>query len=113
MATGAPRLRVLRQFLAAAGPSIPQVAFRSMLVPFLVDAPFFLTSLIAQDRSSLVAGTIACLGLYLLRSRPCAGLQCSSALSLRPSGRARTTVAQRSPAMSTFILLDSNLNLPC
>merc|ERR1711892_380686 len=83
----------------AGGPSIPQVAFRSSLVPLLVEAPFFLTSLTAQARPCSVMGSIACLGLYLLRSRPCAGLQCSSGLSLRPSGRARTTVAQRSPAI--------------
>merc|ERR1711970_1580390 len=63
---------------ARAGPSIPQVAFRSTLVPFLVDAPVFSTSLVAQARFSAVAGTVACLGLYLLRSRPWAGLQCSS-----------------------------------
>merc|ERR1712179_807908 len=55
---------------ARAGPSIPQVAFRSTLVPFLVEAPVFLTSLIAHARLSSVAGTTACLGLYLLRSQP-------------------------------------------
>merc|ERR1719320_937166 len=39
---------------ARAGPSIPQVAFRSTLVPFLVEAPVFLTSLIALGRSPVL-----------------------------------------------------------
>merc|ERR1719167_2115859 len=61
------------------GPSIPQVALMSWLVPFLVENPFLCACLAAlvsiticssQVISLPLALTRACLGWYLLRSRP-------------------------------------------
>merc|ERR1711872_1123826 len=62
-----------------------------------------------------LAWTRACLGWYLLRSRPCAGLQYSSGLSLRLPGRAKATAEQNSRERKTFILLDPVLETesPC
>merc|ERR1711971_1516179 len=62
------------------------------------------TRLIFSIRSSPLASTMAALGLYLLRSRPCAGLQCSSGRSLRPSGAA-LAIAQSAATMRNLMLL--------
>merc|ERR1719431_398606 len=97
---------------AKGGPSIPHSPARSTVDPFLFVAPFLrvwaaLDSItICSSRLIPPALTRACLGWYLLRSRPWAGLQYSSGLSLRAPGRARATAEQKSNERKTFMLLD-------
>merc|ERR1712172_385380 len=62
------------------------------------------TLLIFSIKSSPLASTMAALGLYLLRSRPCAGLQCSSGLRVRPSGAA-AAIAQSAAMMRNLMML--------
>merc|ERR1711944_208236 len=88
--------------------SIPQVALgcpRSFLLDGEAEALISAaTRLIFSIRSSPLASTLAALGLYLLRSRPCAGLQSSAGRSLRPSGAA-LAIAQSAATMRNLMLV--------
>merc|ERR1719244_1546459 len=93
-----------------------------MLDPFLVlKIPLMETSLAAlvsfimcsSHVSSPPAGAMACLGLYLFRSRPWAWRQCSSGRRRRPSGRARATAVQRILARRNFMLIDLSCQVEC